>query len=57
MSDAVDEILYSALIQGPSTILNEATHQGDVIDVLMSGGTLIIHNEPSPKLAFVIVAS
>jgi hypothetical protein len=53
----VDELLFSGMVQGIKCILNEAVNQGDVQEIKMKSGSLIIEHDQKTALAFVMVAS
>jgi hypothetical protein len=56
-ADIIDQMLFSGMMQGISSILREAVHQGDVNEIHLSKGRLIIHAEEDAKLIFVLVTT
>jgi hypothetical protein len=52
-----DETLFSGMIYGIGGILKEATHQGEVREVRMSQGILLLHHLKQLNLAFVLVTT
>lgn len=53
----VDDLLFSGMIQGISCILNEAVQQGNIEEIKMSKGTLLIEHDKTNALACVLVTS
>jgi hypothetical protein len=56
-SEYVDEMLFSAMLQGISMILKEAVHKGDVKEIRLTHGILLLYQQPRNPIVFVLVAS
>ncbi len=52
-----DETLFSGMLQGIGGILNEAMHQGEVREVRMSRGILLLQHVKKYNLAFVLATT
>nr|MDO8086467.1 hypothetical protein [Candidatus Sigynarchaeum springense] len=55
--EQVDETLFSGMLQGVGAILNESLNQGNVREILLDKGTMILQRSQAKNIAFVLVAS
>ena len=53
----IDQMLFSGMMQGISTILSEAVHRGTVKEINLSQGRLIIHAKEDSNVIFVLLTT
>ncbi len=52
-----DEILFSGMLTGISAIMTGSVQQGDVQEIRLSGGILLLYRNPKFPIVFVLVAT
>ena len=57
IGEIVDEMLFSGMFQGISAILNEALHRGNVREIVLDKGTLLLNRSQEVNAACILVTN